>query len=138
MGEKTIRATSTSHSTESSNAFFRSPFLRFENVTCLLVVFSILLICVFPLTILSLSLERKKKKKTKTLLAEAKNPTKKHTPKRRKKSSQGLIINIRSLQTSNEHKWKYYNFWQPNSRYQQLKKAPTTSHFPFSFIIYTS
>lgn len=40
-GEKTSSATSASHSTDSSDAFFRSPFRRFENVTCRLVVSSI-------------------------------------------------------------------------------------------------
>lgn len=46
-----IRATSASQRTESSKAFLRSPLLLFENVTCLLVAFSILFIWVFPLTI---------------------------------------------------------------------------------------
>lgn len=49
--EKMIRATSASQRTESSKAFFSSPFRRLEKVTCLLVAFSILLICVFPRTI---------------------------------------------------------------------------------------
>ncbi|CAN1249304.1 hypothetical protein LINPERPRIM_LOCUS7100 [Linum perenne] len=34
-----------------SLAFFRSPFLRFEKVTCLLVELSILLMTIFPLPI---------------------------------------------------------------------------------------
>lgn len=49
--EKMIKATSTSQRTESSYAFFRSPTLRFEKVTCLLVAFSIRFISTFPLTI---------------------------------------------------------------------------------------
>ena len=56
LGEKTISPNSTSQSTESSKAFFSNPFLRLENVTCLLVAFSILFIRVFPLTILLLFL----------------------------------------------------------------------------------
>lgn len=40
--EKTINATSASQSTEISWAFFNNPDLRFENVTCLLILFSIL------------------------------------------------------------------------------------------------
>ncbi|RWW56144.1 hypothetical protein BHE74_00037157 [Ensete ventricosum] len=42
---------STSQSTDSSKAFFSSPFLRFEKVTCRLALFSIRFISVFPLTI---------------------------------------------------------------------------------------
>ena len=51
LEEKIMRASSASQRTESSKAFLRSPFRRFENVTCRLVAFSILLIWVFPLTI---------------------------------------------------------------------------------------
>ena len=46
-----MAATWASHRTESSWAFFRRPFLRLENVTCLLVGLSILLISIFPFTI---------------------------------------------------------------------------------------
>ena len=49
--EKMMSATSASHSTESSKAFFSKPFLLFEKVTCLLVSFSMRFIWVFPLTI---------------------------------------------------------------------------------------
>ncbi|KAG6527066.1 hypothetical protein ZIOFF_009159 [Zingiber officinale] len=45
-----MRPISTSQSTESSKAFFRRPLRRLEKVTCRLARFSILLICVFPLT----------------------------------------------------------------------------------------
>ncbi|KAG6482839.1 hypothetical protein ZIOFF_059478 [Zingiber officinale] len=38
------------NSTESSKAFFRRPLRCLEKVTCQLARFSILLICVFPLT----------------------------------------------------------------------------------------
>ncbi|CAA6662934.1 unnamed protein product [Spirodela intermedia] len=48
-----MRATSASHRTEISCAFFSSPDLRFEKVTCRLMLFSILLSCTFPLPILS-------------------------------------------------------------------------------------
>ena len=49
--------TSASQRIASSFAFFNNPFLRFENVTCLLVELSILLITIFPLPIpLSLTL----------------------------------------------------------------------------------
>ena len=51
LGEKMITATSASHRTESSKAFFRRPLRRFENVTCRLVAFSMRRICVFPRTI---------------------------------------------------------------------------------------
>lgn len=47
--EKTINATSASQSTEISCAFFNNPDLRFENVTCLLILFSILLSWTLPL-----------------------------------------------------------------------------------------
>ncbi|CAL1379107.1 unnamed protein product [Linum trigynum] len=50
--EKTIRATSASHRTEISCAFFSRPDRRFENVTCLLILFSILCSCTLPLPIL--------------------------------------------------------------------------------------
>ena len=43
--------TSASHRIASSLAFFSSPFLLLENVTCLLVELSILLITIFPLPI---------------------------------------------------------------------------------------
>lgn len=49
--EKIITPTSASHKIASSFAFFSKPFLRFENVTCLLVELSILLITIFPLPI---------------------------------------------------------------------------------------
>jgi hypothetical protein len=58
--EKMISATSASHSTQSSKAFFNNPLLLFENVTCLLILFSILSKTILPLPIfpfpLSLSL----------------------------------------------------------------------------------
>lgn len=50
-GERITRATSASQRTESSKAFFRSPFRRFENVTCLFMLFSILFSCTLPLPI---------------------------------------------------------------------------------------
>ncbi|RRT75957.1 hypothetical protein B296_00009456 [Ensete ventricosum] len=53
--EKTMRATSASHRTDSSYAFLRRPLRRLEKVTCRLAAFSISLTSVFPLTI-SLSL----------------------------------------------------------------------------------
>uniref|UniRef100_A0A803RAW1 Uncharacterized protein n=1 Tax=Cannabis sativa TaxID=3483 RepID=A0A803RAW1_CANSA len=46
--EKTIKATSASQSTEISCAFFNNPERRFENVTCLLILFSILFISTRP------------------------------------------------------------------------------------------
>ncbi|KAG6502573.1 hypothetical protein ZIOFF_034857 [Zingiber officinale] len=46
-----MRPISASQSTESSKAFFSRPLRRLEKVTCRLARFSILLICVFPLTI---------------------------------------------------------------------------------------
>ncbi len=49
--EKTISATSASHSTASSCAFFNKPPRLLENVTCLLVAFSIFFISIFPLPI---------------------------------------------------------------------------------------
>ena len=49
--EKMMRPTSASHRTERSCAFFIKPPLRFENVTCLVVAFSILLILIFRRTI---------------------------------------------------------------------------------------
>jgi len=49
--EKTIRATSASQSTDNSYAFLSKPFLRLQKVTCRLVVFSILLISIFPLPV---------------------------------------------------------------------------------------
>ncbi|KAG6506690.1 hypothetical protein ZIOFF_032017 [Zingiber officinale] len=48
--EKTMRPISASQSMESSKAFFRRPLRRLEKVTFRLARFSILLICVFPLT----------------------------------------------------------------------------------------
>lgn len=51
--ETMIRPTSASHKIPNSFAFFKSPFLRLEKVTCLLVVLSILLITIFPLPILT-------------------------------------------------------------------------------------
>ena len=51
--EKIIRATSASQRTESSQAFLRSPFLRFANVTCLFILFSILFSSTLPLPISS-------------------------------------------------------------------------------------
>ncbi|KAG6497807.1 hypothetical protein ZIOFF_045713 [Zingiber officinale] len=45
-----MRPISTSQSTESSKAFFRRTLRCLEKVTCRLARFSILLICVFPLT----------------------------------------------------------------------------------------
>ena len=54
--EKMIRATSASHSTESSKAFLSKPFLRFEKVTWRLILFSILSNTTLPLPMLSLSL----------------------------------------------------------------------------------
>lgn len=51
MLEKIITPTSASHKIASSFAFFSKPFLRFENVTCLLVELSILLITILPLPI---------------------------------------------------------------------------------------
>ncbi len=48
MLEKMMSATSASHNTTSSCAFFNRPLQRLENVTCLLVGFSILLISIFP------------------------------------------------------------------------------------------
>jgi len=50
--EKTMRATSASQSTEISWAFLSKPDLLFENVTCLLILFSILFNCTLPLPIL--------------------------------------------------------------------------------------
>ena len=47
-----MRATSASHRTESSYAFFNRPFLRLANVTCLLILFSILFSSTLPLPIL--------------------------------------------------------------------------------------
>lgn len=49
--EKMMRATSASHRTESSYAFFKTPPLLFANVTCLLIVFSILFSSTLPLPI---------------------------------------------------------------------------------------
>ena len=49
--EKMMSPTSASHRTERSCAFFIKPPLRFENVTCLVVAFSILLILIFRRTI---------------------------------------------------------------------------------------
>lgn len=49
--EKTMRATSASQRTEISCAFFSNPDLLFENVTCLLILFSILFNCTLPLPI---------------------------------------------------------------------------------------
>lgn len=57
-----ISATSASHRTESSKAFFSSPFLRFEKVTCLLAAFSMRFIWVFPLTISCSTLNSPNKK----------------------------------------------------------------------------
>uniref|UniRef100_A0A0A9HNE2 Mads2 n=1 Tax=Arundo donax TaxID=35708 RepID=A0A0A9HNE2_ARUDO len=51
-----MRPTSASHRMESSLAFLSSPFRLLENVTCLFVELSILLISIFPLPISSLSL----------------------------------------------------------------------------------
>lgn len=69
-----IRAISMSHRMESSYAFLMSPFLRFENVTCRFVLFSILfissltrpiLISLSPLSIYAEKKEKKKKEKRK-------------------------------------------------------------------------
>ena len=49
--EKMMSPTSASHRTERSCAFFIKPPRRFENVTCLVVAFSILLILIFRRTI---------------------------------------------------------------------------------------
>lgn len=49
--EKTIRATSASHKTEISWAFFSNPDLLLEKVTCLLILFSIRFSCTLPLPI---------------------------------------------------------------------------------------
>ena len=46
-----MSATSASQRTESSQAFFKSPFLRFAKVTCLLILFSILFSSTLPLPI---------------------------------------------------------------------------------------
>eukprot|EP00250_Pteridium_aquilinum_P034880 c8259_g1_i1 orf=1-252(-) len=51
LPEKTMTPTSASHNTDKSCAFFNSPPWRFENVTCLVVTFSILLIFIFLRTI---------------------------------------------------------------------------------------
>lgn len=48
-GEKTRSATSASQRTESSNAFLKRPPFLFENLTCLLVLSSILANLTFPL-----------------------------------------------------------------------------------------
>lgn len=61
--EKMIRATSASHRTESSYAFFSSPFLRLAKVTCLLILFSILFSSTLPLPILSSTTEAHKSTK---------------------------------------------------------------------------
>ena len=53
--EKTMRATSASQSTEISCAFLSKPDLLFENVTCLLILFSILFNSTLPLPIYTLS-----------------------------------------------------------------------------------
>ncbi|RWW44227.1 hypothetical protein BHE74_00050105 [Ensete ventricosum] len=47
--EKMMSATSTSHSTDSSYAFFSSPLRRFAKVTCRLTLFLILFSSTFPL-----------------------------------------------------------------------------------------
>lgn len=51
-----MSATSASQRTESSQAFFKSPFLRFAKVTCLLILFSILFSSTLPLPIFFFSL----------------------------------------------------------------------------------
>lgn len=51
LEEKTMRATWASQRTEISCAFFSNPVLRFENVTCLLILFSIRFNCTLPLPI---------------------------------------------------------------------------------------
>ncbi|CAA7400940.1 unnamed protein product [Spirodela intermedia] len=56
--EKTITPISASQSMASSSAFLNRPLLRFEKVTCLVVVFSIFLILIFSLTIPSFSVLR--------------------------------------------------------------------------------
>lgn len=48
-----MSATSASHKTEISCAFFNKPDLRLEKVTCLLILFSILFNCTLPLPILN-------------------------------------------------------------------------------------
>ncbi|CAA6672781.1 unnamed protein product [Spirodela intermedia] len=58
MEEKTITPTSASQSMASSSAFLNKPLLRFEKVTCLVVVFSIFLILIFSLAIPSFSRDR--------------------------------------------------------------------------------
>lgn len=54
--EKTMRATSASHRTEISCAFFNKPDLRLEKVTCRLILFSIRFNCTLPLPMASLLL----------------------------------------------------------------------------------
>jgi hypothetical protein len=49
--EKTIRATSASHSIDSSSAFLNKPRRLLEKVTCRAVVLSIFLICILSLAI---------------------------------------------------------------------------------------
>ncbi|CAA6672788.1 unnamed protein product [Spirodela intermedia] len=66
--EKTITPTSASQSMASSSAFLNRPLLRFEKVTCLVVVFSIFLIFIFSLTIPPFSKERNKPKRRRRVL----------------------------------------------------------------------
>lgn len=67
--EKTISPICASQSTESSWVFFINPDRRFENVTCLLVLFSILFTSIFPLPIITSSLSTHSKQiKIKKLL----------------------------------------------------------------------
>jgi Fe2+ transport system protein B len=61
VAEKMMRATSASHRTESSSAFFKSPRLLLEKVTCLAVTLSIFLILIFSLAISFLSLQKFKR-----------------------------------------------------------------------------
>jgi Fe2+ transport system protein B len=57
VAEKIMSATSASQRTESSSAFFKSPRLLLEKVTCLAVTLSIFLILIFSLAILYISLQ---------------------------------------------------------------------------------
>jgi len=77
--EKTITATSASQRMASSWAFLSNPALLFENVTCLLFVFSIFLISIFPLPIIIFSwkhkdpIDQKPQRNQKTWVFEIKN-----------------------------------------------------------------
>lgn len=104
---------SASQSVESSRAFLKSPLLLFEKVTCLAVMLSIFLICIFFLVIISLNNNQHKLKqyqylqketvfyttyRTKILNSKSVIPLKKYRLITRSNSSQVVSVGMKLIQ----------------------------------------